>query len=273
MILHTGSSASTGATMSVCADCGAPAGGNFCSSCGADLRASSLGFLGQAAAPVRRSFPAVYLKILRAPVRQTTDFAEDPSYRGYLSFALTGIALYCLLFVPVVMRVVVPMNGTPVSESMQTLMKVLSQVGIYVGMAITFALAYALFRYFAAVKRPFHAYFKLYCLALGFVAPVYGTYEFLVRVMLGGIGMSSFGGPMTEADWLTPSALASVALALLLWAYFVAIHRRFWSMPIWKATALYLLASIVSNKVGFWLMWWVGFYTARVLTAAGIVTI
>ncbi|MCZ7594798.1 MAG: hypothetical protein M5U16_07675 [Hyphomicrobium sp.] len=78
---------------------------------------------------------------------------------------------------------------------------------------------------------------------------------------------------MTEADWLTPSALASVALALLLWAYFVAIHRRFWSMPIWKATALYLLASIVSNKVGFWLMWWVGFYTARVLTAAGIVTI
>ena len=56
---------------------------------------------------------------------------------------------------------------------------------------MTFAIAYALFRYFAAVKRPFHAYFKLYCLALGFMAPIYGVYEFVVRGMLGGTGMSS----------------------------------------------------------------------------------
>ena len=117
-----------------------------------------------------------------------------------------------------------------VSESMQTLMKILSQVGIYVGMAITFALAYALFRYFAKVKRPFRAYFKLYCLALGFIAPIYGAYEFVVRRMLGGVGMSSFGSPDDGGrDWLSPSAMASVALALLLWAYFIAIHRRFWA--------------------------------------------
>ena len=41
----------------------------------------------------------------------------------------------------------------------------------------------------------------------------------------------------------------------------------------WKATGLYLVASFVSNKVGFWLMWWVGYYSAQALTAAGIVTI
>ena len=152
--------------MGACADCGADATGNFCSACGADLRKSALGFLGQAAAPVRRSFPVVYLKLLRAPVRQTVALAEDPSYRGHVSFALAGIALYILLFVPIVMRVVIPAGGMQVSESMQTLMKVLSQVGIYVGMAITFALAYGLFRYFATAQRPFHAYFKLYCLAL-----------------------------------------------------------------------------------------------------------
>ena len=40
---------------------------------------SSLSFLGRTAAPVRRSFPAVYLKILRAPIRQTVAFTEDPS--------------------------------------------------------------------------------------------------------------------------------------------------------------------------------------------------
>ena len=272
MILHMQGSATVSAA--VCADCGAAANGNFCASCGADLRESALGFLGRTVAPVRRSFPVVYLKMLRSPIRQTVDFAEDPSYRGHISFALAGIALYALLFVPIVMRMVVSAGGNvQVSESMQTLMKLLSQVGIYVGIAMTFGLAYALFRYFASVKRPFHAYFKLYCLALGFMAPIYGVYEFVVRGMLGGTGMSSLGGPMTEADWLSPSSFTSVALALLLWAYFVAIHRRFWSMPVWKATGLYLLASFVSNKVSFWLMWWVGFYTAKVLTQAGIVTI
>jgi hypothetical protein len=259
--------------MGACADCGADATGNFCSACGADLRKSALGFLGQAAAPVRRSFPVVYLKLLRAPVRQTVTLAEDPSYRGHISFALAGIALYILLFVPIVMRVVIPAGGMQVSESMQTLMKVLSQVGIYVGMAVTFALAYGLFRYFATAQRPFHAYFKLYCLALGFMAPLYGAHEFIVRGMLGGIGMSTFGAPMTLDDWMTPSALTSTALVLLLFAYFVGIHRRFWGMPVWKATALYLVAAVVSNNVSYWLMWWVGFYSARVLTAAGIVTI
>jgi hypothetical protein len=257
----------------VCAECGATAAGNFCSSCGADLRQSSLGFLGHAVAPMRRSFPAVYLKLLRSPVRQTVALAEDPSYRSHVSFALTGIALYCLLFVPIVMQTVVPVgSNVHLSESMQTLMKVLSQVGIYVGMAITFALAYGLFRYFAAVKRPFNSYFKLYSLALGFMAPIFGVYEFVVRGMLGGIGMSTFGNAMTDADWVRPSAIASVILIVLLLSYFVAIHRRFWSMPVWKATALYLSASVISGKVGFWLMWWVGFYSARVLMAAGIVT-
>ncbi len=272
MILQMQGSARVSA--GVCADCDAPANGNFCASCGADLRPSSLGFLGQAVAPVRRSFPAVYLKLLRAPIRQTVAFAEDRSYRGHISFALTGIALYALLFVPIVMHTLVPVGGdVHVSESMQTLMKVLSQVGIYFGFALTFALAYAMFRFFASVQRTFAAYFKLYCLALGFIAPIYGAYEFIARGLFGGFGMSSLGALQTEADWMSPSALASIALALLLWAYFVGIHRRFWAMPVWKATALYVVASVVSGKVGYYLMWWVGFYTAKVLTQAGIVTI
>ena len=62
----------------VCADCGAPASGNFCSSCGADLREGALGFLGQAVAPVRRSFPVVYLKLLRSPIRQTVALRRGP---------------------------------------------------------------------------------------------------------------------------------------------------------------------------------------------------
>ena len=156
MTLHAGTSSPAAAA---CSDCGAPASGNFCSSCGADLRASSLSFLGRTAAPVRRSFPAVYLKILRAPIRQTVAFTEDPSYRGYVSFALAGIALYLLLIVPIVIQQVAP-PGTNVSDSLLMLMKILSQVGVYAGMVVTFLLAYLVFRLFSQVKRTFHAYFS-----------------------------------------------------------------------------------------------------------------
>ncbi|MBC7832880.1 MAG: hypothetical protein H7Y62_12775 [Hyphomicrobium sp.] len=270
MTLQTRSS--TPATAGVCADCGAAAHGNFCSSCGADLRQSSLRFLGQAASPVRRSFPAVYLKILRAPIRQTVAFAEDPSYRGYISFALAGIAIYLLFVVPIVLRTVAP-PGTNVSDSMLTLMKILSQVGVYVGMAMAFLLAFAVFRLFAPQKRPFHAYFKLYCLALGFMAPIYGIYEFAVRSLLGGTGLSSFNAQMSLDAWSTPTAWVSVALMVLVFAYFIGIHRRFWNMPVWKAAPLYLATSFVSGNASFHLMWYVGWYSAYVLTAAGIVKI
>jgi len=270
--MHAGSTVSSvDAIGGVCADCGAVAAGNFCASCGADLRQSSLGFLGQAAAPVRRSFPFVYLKILSSPVRQTTALAEDRSYRSYLSFALTGIALYCLLFVPVVMRMVIPTGGVQVSESMQTLMKALSQAGVYFGVVLTFLTAYLLFRFFARERRSLAAYFKLYAIALGFVAPIYGAYEFVVKVMLNGVSMTGLGAA-TREDLVHPTTAISIVLALFFWVYFVAIHRRFWAMPIWKATLLYLVASLVSNQLGYWIMWWVGFYTARALIAAGIVT-
>lgn len=221
---------------------------------------------------MRRSFPAVYLKLLRAPIRETVAFTEDPSYRGYLSFALTGIALYMLLVVPIVLNQVAP-PGTAVSDSMLTLMKVLSQVGIYVGMAITFGLAFALFRLFALVKRSFHAYFKLYAIAIGFVAPIYGVYEFVTRTVLGGVGMSSFSAQMTAADWLKPTAWFSAAMIVAMLVYFIGIHRRFWDMPVWKATLLYLPASYLSGIIGYQLMWYVGWYSAYVLSAAGIVKI
>ncbi len=215
MTLHAGSPSPVAVA---CGDCGAPVTSNFCSSCGADLRESSLSFLGRTAVAMRRSVPAVYLKILRAPIGETVAFARDPSYRSYLSFALAGIALYVLLIVPIVMQQVAP-PGTNVSESLLMLMKILSQVGVYVGMAITFLLAFLVFRLFSQVQRPFHAYFKLYAIALGFVAPIYGVYEFVARSVLGGVGTSSISAQITLDDWLKPTAWASMALMVAMLVY------------------------------------------------------
>jgi len=271
MILQAGGSTSTAeAASGVCGDCGASVSGNFCASCGADLRRSSLGFLGPAVAPVRRSFPVVYLKLLRAPIRATVAFAEDRTYRNYLSFALTGIAIYCLFIFPVVMSVVA--GSAHVSESMATLMKVLSQVGVYLGVIITFLIAFGAFRLLASVKRPFHAYFKLFCIALGFTAPINGAYEFVVTRILHGTGITTFNAQLTPDALLTPTGLSSIALLIAMFSYNVGIHRRFWDMPVWKAAPIFFGTSWVAAQITTWLMWWVGFYSAAILIAAGIVT-
>lgn len=255
-----------------CAECGAAASGNFCSACGADLRAGAAGMLGAIAGPVRQSFPAVYLKLLRSPIKTVVALAEDPTYRGHVSFLLAALAIYCLLFLPIILQMAVPGGeSAQISPSLRTLMKILAQVGLYVGVAITFALGYALFRFFAKEPRPLQGYFKLYCLAWGFIAPIYAVYEYVARTLLGGTGMSSFNGPMMPEQWATPSAALAVVLALTLLAYFLAIHRRFWRMPLWKTVPLYLVAAITSNKLGYWLMFYVGYWTAYLLAAYGIV--
>jgi hypothetical protein len=176
-----------------------------------------------------------------------------------------------------------------VSDSLLTLMKVLSQVGVYVGIVITFAFAYFVFRLLSAVKRPLHAYFKLSCLALGFTAPINGAYEFIVSKVLHGTGLTTVSGAISglvaelfttlrfNTDLalqilLTPTALNSLVVLAGMFAYYIGIHRRFWQMPVWQTTPLYLATSWVSNAIGYYLMWYVGFYVARVLMAAGIVT-
>ena len=175
---------------------------------------------------------------------------------------------------PILLRSAVPRRRAQMSESMQTYLKIMSQVGVYVGAVITFLLAYALFRFFAKEPRTLKAYFKLYCLAFGFVMPLYAAYEFLARGVLGGIGMSSLdAGDADPEQLLAPATLISTALALLLWSYFIAIHRRFWHMSLWKAAALYVVVALSSSQIAFWLMFVVSAFGREVLVAAGIVTV
>jgi hypothetical protein len=255
-----------------CGSCGAPVGGNFCSACGADQREGALGLLGDAGTKLHTSFPFVYWRLLLSPVKGTVAFAEDPAYRSYVSFLLSGIAIFSLLMIPIFVRSAVPAS-VQVSESMRTLMNVLSQVGVYVGHVITFFIAYGLFRYFAKEPRTFRAYFKFYCMAFGFIMPLYAAYEFLARSVLGGVGMSNLGEAQQLGLLVAPLTLLSTALALVFWAYFIAVHRRFWHMSLWRAGVLYFVAAVSSYQISYWLMYGVGFVTARVLVAAGIVTV
>ena len=251
MILHMQGSATVSA--GVCADCGAPANGNFCASCGADLRESALGFLGRTVAPVRRSFPVVYLKLLRAPDPPDGRLRRGPELpRPHLVRARRHRALR-----PAVRAHRHARGAYPRRQRARQREHADADEGAVAGRHLRrhghhLRARLRLFRFFATVQRPFHAYFKLYCLALGFIAPIYGVYEFVVRGMLGGIGMSSLGSPMKPrptgcsrrrsppSRWRCccgPTSSPSIGAS--------------GSMPVWKATsALSSCASFVSNRLG-----------------------
>jgi hypothetical protein len=270
-------SAEAGAAQSgasaVCAECGAPVTGNFCSSCGADAR-QGYGVLG-AVAGGRQSFPATYLQILRSPIKATVMLADDPTYRQHFSFLLSSLAIFCVVMVPFIMQSAVSeAQVQQLSDSMQTLIKILSQVGIYVGAAFTFVTAFGLFRFFAKEPRSLKSYAKLYCLAFGFMLPPYAVYDYVARGLLHSTGLSSFTArDPTPAELLSVPFLVTLAASLLIWAYFIAIHRRFWRMSIWKAGALYTVAAVVSSQLGYLVMYHVGAWVAYGLIQWGVVTV
>jgi hypothetical protein len=263
------------ATAAVCAECGTTASGKFCSSCGADLRGGKSGVLGAVAGGGLQNFPATYLRILRSPIKATVALAEDPAYRQHISFLLSGLAIFCLLILPFIIQSADPTGAMAhYSESMQTLVKILSQAGVYVGAFITFLLGFALFRFFAKEPRSLKSYLKLYCLAFGFIMPPYAVYDYVARGVLGSTGLSSFTGTSpTPEQMLSVPFLLSLAVSLLIWAYFIAIHRRFWRMPVWKAGALYTVTALTSYQAGYWIMYFVGYWVAFWLVRAGVVTI
>lgn len=272
---ESNAAASVASAEMVCADCNSPASGNFCSNCGADLRAGRSGILGSVSSTARLSFPGTYLQILRSPIKATVALADDPIYRQHISFFFSGLAVFCVIMVPFIMQAADPTGAMArYSESMQTLVRVLSQVGVYVGALITFLLGYALFYVFAKTPRRFRAYLKLYCLAFGFMLPLYALYDYVARGMLGITGMSSFSvkNPTLEEVLTVPFAVA-LGVSLLIWVYFIAIHRRFWNMPVWKAGLLYTAATLTSQQAGYYVMLHAGYWITLYLIKAGVVSV
>lgn len=276
MTLEAGSPAAQAAVSAEisCPECNSTASGNFCSNCGADLRAAKAGLFGTVATHARLSYPGTYLQILRSPVKATVALADDPTYRQHISFLLTSLAIFCVVIVPFIIQSADPTGAMArYSESMQMLMKVLSQAGVYAGAIFAFLIGYAIFFVFAKTPRTFKAYLKLYCLAYGFMLPPYALYDYVARGILGSTGLTSYlnQSPSLEQLLTVPFAVA-LSASLLIWAYFIAIHRRFWNMALWKAGVLYTAAALISQKVGYWAMYYIGYWAALGLIRAGIVT-
>ena len=69
-------------------------------------------------------------------------------------------------------------------------------------------------RHFSSVRRSVHSYFKLFCLSLGFTAPINGAYEFVVTRGLHGTGITGFTFLLTQEALLSPTGLSTLTLLL-----------------------------------------------------------
>ena len=75
----------------MCARCGHPAGGRFCTNCGDRIGPQAVGVLGLAASDLfeldeRRGFLSVLWKLLKQPVTAAVELALDRQWHGHSAF-------------------------------------------------------------------------------------------------------------------------------------------------------------------------------------------
>ena len=184
-------SAAGGSAAAVCAECGAPASDNFCSKCGADLRAGAAGVLGAVSGGVLQNFPG-HLPAHPALThpKRTVALADDPAYRSaHLLLPERASSIFCCPHAAVSsIQFGRPYrrDGCTTARACRRWLKILSQVGRVRGIA-HYVPPWVL-RCSASLPRSraaSEAYLKLYCLAFGFIMPPYAVYDYVARGVLG----------------------------------------------------------------------------------------
>jgi len=253
-----------------CPGCGAAAGGNFCAVCGTDLRPPTAGLLGSLVESAGRdSYVTVYLQLLGAPIRGVIARAEDPSYRRHLAFLLTSIGMFAAVFIPTLFRVYVS-SGREISAERKAWAALTSQLGIYIGTAITIVMLYYTFRLIARERKPFRQYLKLWAIWAGFMLPIYALMHVVVQVLGDDMRAASMLVAPGQGDGaLTPAFLLALGTIIVLIVYGAIVHARYWRVAMWKAVPAYLAANVGAYHVSYWVAFYVAVLLSHIALAVG----
>ncbi len=236
-----GSSGQEGA--GVCAACGKPLVGPFCSQCGAAAPAGGEGW-GVIASELfdsqqSKGHAATLLSFLKAPVETILRLTDDASYRQhwtFLSLALgVQFALGFLILPQLLGRFyVVPDLGG--KEAVIT-----NQIGQYLGIAILTPIQYYICRAVGSIARRPASYVKLCVLSVSFCS-ILSTIAILSFWIVG--PATAAGGYLID-PWLLGNGLTSL-LQIAIMVFVTKAHKRFWGMKLWVAILITLGMAILS---------------------------
>jgi hypothetical protein len=241
----------------MCARCGHPAAGRFCTNCGDKIGPQAAGVLGLAASDLfeldeRRGFLSVLWKILKQPVTAAVELALDRQWHGHSAFFFFGLAVTAFLARLPDTSLPQWMQSPPPSADADaftrnfdylstTLLADTEIVIFYVLFAVTLWLGYRMFARRATVTRSARDYIKVSCIALGLTS-LLGALPGIPQV-LGALRIIS-----TDTGGQLYSFLLLVTLLFSI-GYIAMLNQAFWKVSAWRAALVTSYVSLIGLVV------------------------
>lgn len=233
-----------------CGNCGHADRGRFCSNCGAPLGSDPDGIIQDVASETlqlndRYGYIRLTLWLFRNPFRRSIELHGDRLFRHHTRYLLSGLGLYTLLAVPAFLYTARGLSQEFDRAGVEFVISAILYIEIYIYLIFCLFLGNAVFRAASSVHKSISEYYRLLAIGWGWWAPSLGV------IVYAGYLVSSFGLRHPVATGFSAIVIIWMSMA---YAYFILIHRTFWSIS-WSAAILFsilvgILAKALSYLVG-----------------------
>lgn len=228
---------------SLCAACGKPLAGPFCSQCGTPAPAGSEGW-GMIAAELfdgqqSKGHFSTLASFLTAPVETILRLTEDASYRQHWTFLSLALGVQFALGFLILPQLLGSYYVVPDLGGKEAV--ITNQIAQYLGIAILTPIQYYVCRAVGRIARRPASYVKLCVLSVSFCS-ILSTIAILTFWIIG--PAIAAGGYLID-PWLLGNSLTSV-LQIAILVFVTMSHKRFWGMKWWIAILITLGMAILS---------------------------
>lgn len=239
-----------------CKICGSVASGSFCSSCGNELARPKLSwieklpFIGE-----RVGFVSAIGRIMRQPVSEPLRLATTPAYRGHAGMLLGALAVWAAFTYFIRLG-----TGPAVDAGQAGYLATPNDFLFFIDLAVSGLIAWALFRALAPNAVNFDTHAKLWMV----LAALYLVANVLVVVAVSGVMLAvqeslpdHSAALQTWVPIISRWIIRAVQLAML--SHYSVAFGRLWSMPVWQAALLLIMAWGLAIYPSWWMHYGLGF--------------
>ncbi len=203
----------------------------------------------------RVGFVSAISRILRRPVSEPLRLATTPAYRAHAGLLLSALAVWAAF------TYFIRLGSGPAADAGQvSYLTTPNDFLFFIDLAVSGLIAWALFRALAPNAVNFDPHVKLWFVLASF----YLVAHVLVVVIASGamlIAQESLPDHATALQTLVPTIsswiIRAVQVAMLV--HYAVAFGRLWSMPVWQAGLLLIMAWGLAIYPSWWLQYGLGF--------------